>query len=66
MPGTVLHEGAHYIACVLLGVPVGRQVRGPDGRRRRVRWFFPTRDPVTGSVTLGMVPHARTDPFRER
>ncbi|MGO9751250.1 MAG: hypothetical protein ACLP22_07010 [Solirubrobacteraceae bacterium] len=64
MPGTVVHEGAHYLACILLRVPVGRQVRTWDGRRARVRWFFPTRDLVTGSVTLGMVPHAKTDPMR--
>jgi hypothetical protein len=64
MPGTVMHEAAHYIACLVLRVPVGRQVRGRDGNRARVRWFFPTRDPATGSVTLGMVPHARTDPLR--
>jgi hypothetical protein len=64
IPGTVVHEGAHYVACVVLRVPAGRQVRSLDGRRARVRWFFPTRDPVTGSVTLGMVPHARTDPLR--
>jgi hypothetical protein len=64
MPGTVLHESAHYLACVLLRVRVGRQLRTRDGRRARVRLFFPTRDPLTGSVTLGMVPHARTDPVR--
>jgi hypothetical protein len=64
MPGTVLHESAHYLACVLLRVPVGRQLRTPDGRRARVRLFFPTRDPATGAVTLGSVPHARTDPAR--
>jgi hypothetical protein len=64
MPGTVLHESAHYIACVLLRVPVGRQLRTRDGRRARVRLFFPTRDPATGAVTLGSVPHARTDPVR--
>ncbi len=64
IPGTVVHEGAHYLACVLLRVPVGRQVRALDGRRARVRWFFPTRDRVTGAVTLGMVPHAKTDPMR--
>jgi hypothetical protein len=64
MPGTVLHESAHYLACVLLRVPVGRHLRTRDGRRARVRLFFPTRDPVTGSVTLGSVPHARTDPLR--
>ena len=64
MPGTVLHESAHYLACVLLRVRVGRQLRTRDGRRARVRLFFPARDPVTGSVTLGSVPHARTDPVR--
>jgi hypothetical protein len=64
MPGTVLHESAHYLACVILRVPVGRQLRTRDGRRARVRLFYPQRDPVSGSVTLGMVPHARTDPFR--
>jgi hypothetical protein len=64
MPGTVLHESAHYLACVLLRVRVGRQLRTRDGRRARVRLFYPTRDPLTGSVTLGSVPHARTDPLR--
>jgi len=49
---------------VILRVRVGRQLRTRDGRRARVRLFFPMRDPVTGSVTLGMVPHARTDPLR--
>jgi hypothetical protein len=42
MPGTVVHEAAHYVACVVLRVLVGRQVRSLDGRPRRVRWFFPT------------------------
>jgi hypothetical protein len=64
MPGTVLHESAHYLACVILRVPAGRQVRTRDGRRARVRLFHPQRDRVTGSVILGMVPHARTDPVR--
>jgi len=64
MPGTVLHESAHYLACVILRVPVGRQLRTRDGRRARVRLFYPQRDQVTGSVTLGIVPHARTDPVR--
>ena len=64
MPGTVLHESAHYLACVILRVPAGRQVRTRDGRRARVRLFLPQRDQVTGSVILGMVPHARTDPVR--
>jgi hypothetical protein len=64
MPGTVLHESAHYLACVLLRVPVGRQLRTRDGRRARVRLFFPTHDPATGAVTLGSVAPARTDPMR--
>jgi len=64
MPGTVLHESAHYLACVILRVPAGRQLRTRDGRRARVRLFYPQRDPVTGSVILGMVPHAKTDPVR--
>ena len=64
LPGTVLHESAHYLACVLLRVRVGRQLRTRDGRRARVRLFFPTRDPVTGAVRLGSVPHARTGPLR--
>jgi hypothetical protein len=64
MPGTVLHESAHYLACLLLRVPVGGQLRTRDGRRARVQLFYPKRDPVSGSVTLGMVPHARTDPIR--
>jgi hypothetical protein len=64
MPGTVLHESAHYLACVLLRVPVGRQVRMRDGRRARVRLFYPRRDRYSGSVTLGSVPHAATDPLR--
>ena len=64
MPGTVLHESAHYLACVILRVPVGRQLRTRAGGRARVRLFHPQRDRVSGSVTLGMVPHARTDPLR--
>jgi hypothetical protein len=64
MPGTVLHESAHYLACVILRVPVGGQLRTRDGRRARVRLFYPKRDPISGSVTLGAVPHAATDPLR--
>jgi hypothetical protein len=64
MPGTVLHEGAHYLACRLLRVPVGRQLHTRNGRRARVRLFYPQRDRSTGSVTLGSVPHAPTDPLR--
>ncbi|MGZ4173425.1 MAG: hypothetical protein ACXVQR_02990 [Solirubrobacteraceae bacterium] len=64
MPGTVLHESAHYLACVTMRVPVGRQVRSPTGGRARVRLFYPQRDRRTGAVTLGSVPHAATDPLR--
>jgi len=64
MPGTVLHESAHYLACVVLRVPVGGQLRMRDGRRARVRLFYPRRDPDSGSVTLGSVPHAATGPLR--
>ncbi len=64
MPGTLLHEGAHYVACVGLGVPAGRRVRSRDGDRARVRLFYPQRDRYSGSVTLGSVPHAATDPLR--
>jgi hypothetical protein len=64
MPGTVLHESAHYVACVILRVPAGARLRTRDGRRARVRLFYPQRDPYSGSVTLGMVPHAATDPLR--
>lgn len=41
MPGTVLHENAHYLACVIPRVPAGLQVRTRDGRRARVRLFYP-------------------------
>jgi hypothetical protein len=64
MPGTVLHESAHYLACRVLRVPVGRQVRTRDGRRARVRLFYPQRDRDSGSVTLGSVPHAAAGPIR--
>src|SRR5947209_5113374 len=61
LPGTVLHEGAHYLACLTLGVAVGRQLgAGPD----RVRLFWPRRTPE-GDVVLGGAPHAQTDPVRQ-
>ncbi|HEV3229446.1 MAG TPA: hypothetical protein VGY97_08230 [Solirubrobacteraceae bacterium] len=63
-PGTILHEGAHYLACLGLGVPVGRQLSAPDGRRVRTRWFWPQRTPE-GDLVLGGVVHARTDPLRQ-
>jgi hypothetical protein len=52
MPGTVLHESSHLLACRALGVPVGR-----------TRLFRPRRRP-DGSVVLGSVGHARTGPLR--
>lgn len=52
-PGTVLHEGAHLLACVALGVRVGR-----------VRLFRPERR-EDGSVVLGGIAHAPTDPARQ-
>ncbi|MGI8430224.1 MAG: hypothetical protein ACR2OB_13205 [Solirubrobacteraceae bacterium] len=52
MPGTVLHESSHALACRALGVPVGR-----------TRLFRPRRRP-DGSVLLGSVSHARTGPLR--
>src|ERR1035437_9337133 len=64
MPGTAPHDSAHHLVCVLSRVPVGRQVRMRDGRRARVRLFYPRRDRYSGSVTLGSVPHAATDPLR--
>jgi hypothetical protein len=64
MPGTVLHESAHYLACLLLRVPVGRQLHTRSGRRAHVHLFYPQRNRSTGSVTLGSVPHAATDPLR--
>lgn len=52
MPGTALHEFAHLIMCKLLGVPTGR-----------VELFRPRQMP-NGSITLGQVMHAETDPLR--
>jgi hypothetical protein len=63
-PGIALHEGAHYLACLALGVPVGGQLRGPEGERVRTRWFWPRRTP-DGNLSLGGVVHARTDPLRQ-
>jgi hypothetical protein len=63
-PGVVLHEGAHYLACLALGVPVGRQLVGVDGCRMRTRWFWPQITPE-GDLSLGGVVHARTDPLRQ-
>jgi hypothetical protein len=53
LPGTVIHEGAHLLACLALRVPVGQ-----------VRLFWPQRTPE-GDVVLGGVSHARVDPVRQ-
>jgi hypothetical protein len=63
MPGTVLHESAHYLACLILRVPVGAELTAPGGGRARVKLFRPRRD-EHGGVVLGEVPHAATDPLR--
>lgn len=52
MPGTVLHELAHALACLCLGVALGR-----------IELFRPRRHP-DGGVTLGQVEHAHADPLR--
>jgi hypothetical protein len=61
-PGTILHESAHYLAALLLGVPAGDRVL-VAGKRGRVSFFFP-KTGEDGSVTLGSVPVAATDPLR--
>jgi hypothetical protein len=58
MPGTVLHELAHFLACQILRVPAGRQVGG------KVEFFHPRVDEQSGGMILGQVPHAHTDPLR--
>lgn len=63
-PGTILHEAAHYLACLLLNIPAGRRVTMPDGSRGRVDFFRPREDEETGGMILGSVPHAKADPFR--
>jgi hypothetical protein len=57
-PGTILHEASHYIFCLILRVPAGSRVGS------RVRFFYPQRNEEDGSVVLGSVPHAATDPLR--
>lgn len=52
MPGTVLHELSHFVACKALGVPTGQ-----------VSLFRP-RQAEDGSFTLGYVMHAEADPLR--
>jgi hypothetical protein len=51
-PGTVLHELAHLLMCIVLGVRTGR-----------VHLFYPQQD-EQGNLTLGSVEHARPDPLR--
>lgn len=51
-PGTILHELAHLLMCILLGVRTGR-----------VRLFYPQSD-EEGNITLGSVEHERPDPLR--
>jgi hypothetical protein len=53
-PGTALHEAAHYLACLALGVPI----------TGRVRLFWPQLT-ASGDVVLGSVPHARTGALRQ-
>ncbi len=53
-PGTALHEAAHYLACLALGVPI----------TGRVRLFWPQRT-ASGDIVLGSVPHARTGALRQ-
>ncbi len=53
-PGVAVHETAHYLACLALGVPI----------TGRVRLFWPQRG-AGGEVVLGAVPHARTDALRQ-
>jgi hypothetical protein len=52
MPGTVLHEISHYIACKILFVPTGRVV------------LFHPEEGEDGSITFGYVEHAESDPLR--
>lgn len=63
-PGTILHELAHFLACLILRVPAGRDVVGPDGKPAKVEFFRPRRDDNGQGITLGQVPHAATDPLR--
>ena len=50
-----------FAAVAFLGVACfGFETRTLDGRRARVRLFYPQRDRRSGSVTLGSIPHAAT------
>jgi hypothetical protein len=59
MPGTVLREAAHYLACLVLRVPVGRQVHTRDRRGARVRLFHAQRDRYTRSAAFRTRPPIR-------
>lgn len=52
MPGTVLHELSHWIACKLLFVPTGKVV------------LFRPQENEDGSIVFGYVEHAESDPLR--
>ena len=49
--------------CKLLLVPVGDDLRLANGKRGKVHWFWPERQP-DGSMVLGYVQHQTTDAFR--
>ena len=51
MPGVVVHESAHYLACKLTLTPVGRFVP-----------FAPSKD-AAGRITLGYVEHGARNPI---
>jgi hypothetical protein len=51
-PGTALHELSHWIMCIVLRVPAEAPV------------LFKPEENEDGSMTLGYVNHAETDPFR--
>lgn len=51
MPGVVVHESAHYLACKLTLTPVGRFVP-----------FAPSKD-AAGRITLGYVQHGARNPI---
>jgi hypothetical protein len=51
-PGTALHELSHWIMCIALRVPAEAPV------------LFKPETNEDGSMTLGYVNHAETDPFR--
>ena len=52
MPGTVLHELSHWLACKILLVPTGKVV------------LFRPQENEDGSIVFGYVEHAESDPLR--